>query len=503
MKFLPIAFLPLYLSTFLFGQSISVSKKTIDIGQVEAGTIFGTIVEIKNLSSGLLKIGLRPSCDCITAKPDKLDLKQDQEFKIKIKVDTTGYKGKFREKIYVQSNDPGNPYIPIDVRGYITSTGPQIPNYNRQNDRIINKNNKGITIPITFFDSAGCLFCIELKKSIIPKYEKQYAVMVELTEYQIDEPKNYEKLIALEQQLNKPLTKMPVILIGYNLIGGKHEILKNLPSLLEKYSGLGSKQVQMPSIEKAEQNSLSPIENLKIVPVVIAGLIDSVNPCAFATIIFFITYTSMVLKKQKSEVLLIGICFIIGVFITYFLIGIGLLKFILKIRGIELVSQIMYFLVGIFAFFLSYLYARDAIAIKRGTGIGSNTIKTKLPNVLRWKIYDVITKFTTFRYLILVAFLLGSIITAFELFCTGQIFLPTIMYITALPQYRINGIMYLLLYCLLFTTPLIVIFLLFYFGLSMDQLETFFREKIFIIKLLASALLLTLGIIIFTILFFV
>ncbi|MBI5574332.1 MAG: DUF1573 domain-containing protein [Elusimicrobia bacterium] len=467
--------------TFLYSQSISIDKKVIDFGTVKEKAVFTGELEIKNPSNKILSVGIRSSCVCIFVAPERVNLKQNQKIKIKIKVDTTGYNGNFNEKIFFQSNDPKNPYITIQVKGYILSK-------------------EKVTIPITVFDSAGCLFCIELRKNIIPAYQKKYAIKIELFEYSVDEPKNYSALVFLEKKSQKTLNKIPVIFIGDDLVGGKEEIKKQLPLLLEKYKKLGfCKKIEIP-IEKIPETK--PIEKLKILPVVFAGLIDSINPCAFATIIFLITYLSMILKKQKSEVLLTGICFIVGVFITYFLIGLGLFKFIQKISGIGIISKIMYFLIGGFAIFISYQNLRDAITIKKGIGIGDSSIKTKLPNVLRWKIYDVITKFTTFKYLLPVAFLIGSIITVLELFCTGQIYLPTIIYIIGLPEYRMSGIFYLLLYCFLFVLPLIFIFSLFYFGLNIDRLEAVFRQKIFIVKLLAAALLLTLGIIIFKIVFF-
>ncbi|MFH0947722.1 MAG: DUF1573 domain-containing protein [Elusimicrobiota bacterium] len=476
--------LPFYLSTFLFSQTIQLDKQIINFGKISEGTVFNSDVVIKNASEKVLEVGLRASCDCISITPERFGIKAKGKIEIKIKINTKGYKDNFNEKIFVQSNDSKNPYIAIDVKGYIITE-------------------KKITIPITVFDSDGCLFCIELRKNIIPAYQKKYGINIELDEYPIDEPKNYAALVFLEKKSGKTLNKIPVIFIGDDMLGGKEEIKKQLPLLLEKYIKLGpalrDKKVEVPAEKIPEAK---PVEKLKILPVVFAGLIDSVNPCAFATLIFFITYLSMILKKQKSEILLVGIFFIVGVFITYFLIGLGLFKFIQKISGIETVSKIMYFIIGGFAIFISYQNLRDAITIKKGTGIGSNSIKTKLPNALRWKIYDVITKFTTIKYLLPVAFLIGSAITILELFCTGQIYLPTIMYIIGLPEYRINGILYLLFYCFLFILPLIFIFSLFYFGLSMDRLETVYREKIFLMKLLTAALLLTLGILIFKIVFF-
>ncbi|MEW6556873.1 MAG: DUF1573 domain-containing protein [Elusimicrobiota bacterium] len=462
----------------LYSQTIQVDKKVIDFGTVKEKTVLNYTIEVKNISKNLLRVGIRPACDCISVSPDRVNLKQNQKAKIKVKIDTKGYKGDFNEKVFFQSNDPKNPYISIDINGYVSSA-------------------RKITIPITVFDSAGCLFCIELRKNILPNLEKKYGIKIELDEYSVDEPKNYAALVLLEKKSQKILNKIPVVFIGKDIIGGKEEIKKLLPKLLEKYTKQG--YAEKIDITTGEVQKAEIVKKLKLLPVISAGIIDSVNPCAFATIVFLITYLSMVLKKNRYTILLIGISFSVGVFVTYFLIGLGLFRFIQKINQIVIISKTMYFLLGISVFFLAYFHFRDALLIKKGTGLGEKTIKLKLPDKIRWRIYDIITKLTVLKYLIPVAFLIGAIITVLELFCTGQIYLPTIMYLAKL---HISGIFYLLLYCFLFVIPLVIIFSLFYFGLSMDWLEAFFRKKIFLIKICISCFFVIIGILIFIITFF-
>ncbi|OGS46062.1 MAG: hypothetical protein A2539_03495 [Elusimicrobia bacterium RIFOXYD2_FULL_34_15] len=475
------AFLFVIFSTNLFCQAIKLNKKIIDFGQVTQGKLLSYEIELKNTSVNVLKVGLRPSCDCISVSPERFDISPKNKKTIKISIDTKGYLKDFTKNVFVQSNDPKNPYIPINIKGYILAT-------------------KELTIPITIFDSAGCLFCIELRKTAIPSYEKKYGIKIDVSEYSIDESRNYAALVTLEKQFGKTMTKVPVLFIGNDVVGGKKDIIELLPILLEKYIKIGKVEpVKMPF---DDMNQKVNIKNLKILPVVAAGLIDSVNPCAFATIIFFITYLSMVLKKKRIEVLFVGMSFILGVFITYFLIGIGLFKFIQKINQIIIISKIMYFFIGILVLFLAFRHLYEAIAIKKGIGMGDNVIKLKLPNFLRWKIYDVITKLSTFKYLTLIAFVIGAIITVLELFCTGQVYLPTIIYMVGTPEYKKSGILYLLFYCILFVIPLIIIFSIFYFGANMEKLEQVFRDKIFHIKIVMFLFFLTLGILILRFIFF-
>ncbi|MBN1582121.1 MAG: hypothetical protein JXA89_15565 [Anaerolineae bacterium] len=55
--------------------------------------------------------------------------------------------------------------------------------------------------------------------------------------------------------------------------------------------------------------------------VIVPGLIDGINPCAFATIIFFVSYLSIV-RRRGQEILMVGIAFTLAVFLAYLGFGI-------------------------------------------------------------------------------------------------------------------------------------------------------------------------------------
>ena len=63
------------------------------------------------------------------------------------------------------------------------------------------------------------------------------------------------------------------------------------------------------------------LSNLTLPAVLGAATVDAVNPCAFAGIIFLVSYMSFVLKKSKAEVLNFGLGYSAGVCIFYFLSG--------------------------------------------------------------------------------------------------------------------------------------------------------------------------------------
>ena len=59
--------------------------------------------------------------------------------------------------------------------------------------------------------------------------------------------------------------------------------------------------------------------------VAVAALIDSINPCAFSILVLTIAFL-MSIGKIRSSVLAIGSAYILGIFIVYLVIGLGLLQ---------------------------------------------------------------------------------------------------------------------------------------------------------------------------------
>lgn len=58
--------------------------------------------------------------------------------------------------------------------------------------------------------------------------------------------------------------------------------------------------------------------------VVVTGLLDSVNPCAFAVILLLVAFL-FTLRKSRGRILQLGFVYIVMIFLVYFAIGLGLL----------------------------------------------------------------------------------------------------------------------------------------------------------------------------------
>ena len=140
--------------------------------------------------------------------------------------------------------------------------------------------------------------------------------------------------------------------------------LESFQKLVAKYEGKGAsppwEKVTKEALEKGEKNIIERFKRWSLSAVLIAGLIDGINPCAFATIIFLVSYLTFAGKKAK-EILIYGTVFTSGVFIAYLLVGMGLMAFLHQLSAFPLVSKGVYLFIALFALSLGLISLYDYV----------------------------------------------------------------------------------------------------------------------------------------------
>lgn len=66
-------------------------------------------------------------------------------------------------------------------------------------------------------------------------------------------------------------------------------------------------------------------DNLTLPIIIAAAALDSINPCVFGVLIFLIAFMTKVFKSHQ-KMLLFGLLYSAIVYITYLLLGFGILK---------------------------------------------------------------------------------------------------------------------------------------------------------------------------------
>ncbi|MDD5044260.1 MAG: DUF1573 domain-containing protein [Candidatus Omnitrophica bacterium] len=232
-----------------------------------------------------------------------------------------------------------------------------------------------------------------------------------------------------------------------------------------------------------------------------ASLADSINPCAFTVIVFFISFLSFS-GYDKQAMIAVGCTFILAVFISYFLIGLGIFHFLKQLAIFQVLAKVVYLITALLALGLGLYSAYDAWIYHRTKD--AEKVVLKLPGAIKSRIQGVIRDKVDIRLdkkerrrhlwaLLVSALSCGFIVSILEFVCTGQLYLPTIVYILGVPALRLKALLYLFLYNIVFILPLLVILYLGVLGMTSQQFSAFFRKRLALVKLLTAVLFFALG----------
>ena len=215
-----------------------------------------------------------------------------------------------------------------------------------------------------------------------------------------------------------------------------------------------------------------------------AGLLDGVNPCAFATIIFLLSYLQLT-RRGPREILAVGGAFVSGIFLAYFLLGLGLVEVVAKLSLLRRFGVALNWGMAAFVAGVALLNVWDGVQCLRGR-MGDMVLQ--LPKVLKSRIHDVVSHSSRHRHFVAAAFVAGLLIAVLELACTGQVYAPTMLYMLKTGQGRMGAVAYLALYNVAFIVPLLIVFALAYGGLRSERLTAWLRQQAAFVKF-ATALL--------------
>jgi len=192
--------------------------------------------------------------------------------------------------------------------------------------------------------------------------------------------------------------------------------------------------------------------------------------------------------------LVIGSAFTLAIFLTYFLIGCGIFSFLKYLERYAFLSLVLIWLIAGFAIILGGISLIDYFKVRRNQ---HQDIHLQLPGVLKKYIHRTIRlTMHTYAYA-LTAFVAGVIISVLELACTGQVYLPTISFVTSQPGLRQAGLVFLALYNLMFILPLVIVFILAYRGATSARLAEWSKRHLATVKLGTAILFIGMGILLF------
>jgi len=219
-------------------------------------------------------------------------------------------------------------------------------------------------------------------------------------------------------------------------------------------------------------------------------LIDGINPCAFATIVFFISYLTL-LERKKQEILMVGLSFTLAVFLSYLAFGMLLREVFAGLVDLvgPVLRPILNITIALVCLVLAILSLDDYRKARQGR---VKDMALRLPDRLRRWVNAVVRKSMNARTFVLASFVAGVVVSFIELACTGQVYVPIIQGLTN-PAYRAQSTLALIVYCLAFITPLVAVFVASYTGTNSRQLSALLQRHTATVKLATALVFLGIG----------
>jgi hypothetical protein len=353
----------------------------------------------------------------------------------------------------------------------------------------------GKIIYAAFFYTPGCLECEEMKAEL-EQWAPQFPdLRIRTFNLMRQENKKLDEALSQIYKIPEPKRLVSnVLFLGEEVLWADDLSHESFEKMISKYQGKGAappwEKVHHETLEKVEKNIVERFKAWSLSAILIAGLIDGINPCAFATIIFLVSYLTF-MGKKSTEILLYGITFTLGVFIAYLLAGMGLMAFFRVLNGFPLIAQGVHYLIILFALSLGLISFYDYILFRRGQ---MAKWKLQLPTVMKKKIHGIIREqVRSSKGGLLATFAVGFVIAGCQVICTAQVYLPTIGYIMTIPQLKIHALFNLFLYNIMFIIPLVGVFVATFFGITSEKMALVSKKHTGQVKLLTEILFVALA----------
>jgi len=326
-----------------------------------------------------------------------------------------------------------------------------------------------------YFYGDGCVHCANVKLYLVALTNKYPNVnLLQLEVYH--NATNQDLFVRFQQAYGIGNSGVPTLFMSDRALIGEIQIRDNAELVILQLLQHPAPVTPVPSPLVQDRGCPAPVTSFTLPLVVTCALIDSVNPCAFAVLIFLLL--SIITLESRRRVLAVGGAYIAAVFIFYLLSGIGLFSFVQQFG----VSQILFRAAALLAIILGLVNVIDVIRKNEGFILA---IPASKKGVIEQYIRDASLPG---------ALILGILVGIFELPCTGGIYLAILGLMSTTFTFS-EGLPYLILYNFIFVLPLIAILLIVSFGFSPETVNSWRAENRRILRLGIGLAMIAIGVV--------
>ncbi|VVB97192.1 Thiol:disulfide interchange protein DsbD [uncultured archaeon] len=329
----------------------------------------------------------------------------------------------------------------------------------------------GNAVTVEYFYIPGCSKC-EKATPVIEAVIKTYGERVNFIEYNANEEGR-----GLAIKYGIPGTPSVVIngdkdrLISYENYNGD---TAKLELLLREAIDNASTAPRAANISSGKAIQLS------VPSVLVVGFLAGFNPCLLA-ILAFIASVTLATTGRRRNVLLIVIVFSLGIFTTYLIVGIGILRIFEQSPSLQVtIRNILAILIA----FLGLWHVYDAYHLRKNT---ESTFYTP-------KAFIRLTESITKKVSLPASFFMGALFSLIKAPCVGAV------YFVILDMVRSGkgaGYVYLAAYNFGVVLPVLVLGAAIAFGLNPEKVEKFRKERRSALRFITGVTLLVIAILMF------
>ncbi|MFA5184426.1 MAG: cytochrome c biogenesis protein CcdA [Patescibacteria group bacterium] len=206
-----------------------------------------------------------------------------------------------------------------------------------------------------------------------------------------------------------------------------------------------------------------------------AALVDSINPCEFAVLLILIA--TILASGNKKRALLSGLAYSASIFISYFLMGLGLYSVVSSLGTPTIFMKI----IGGIAILIGLFNVKDYFWYGK-------VFLMEVPLSWRPRLKSLVKSITG----PLSAFLIGFLVSLFLLPCTSGPYI-VILGMLGHSETFMKAVWLLLLYNLIFILPMIIISIGMYFGMNVEKAEETRNKNLRILHLIAGVIMVIMG----------
>jgi len=346
---------------------------------------------------------------------------------------------------------------------------------------------------VDFYYVPGCEQCRQIGENMLSQINELFSARVNIRKHDLYDPVEYAGMLKARAALNIAREDDVFFIVGgQTYIGGLKDIRANLIPAVEEQlcadlrrlpdgtadaehpaaiaEGISQQGGNVPSGVVA---GLSPYS---FAVLLLAGLVDGVNPCAFATIVFLVS-SLLVGGGRRENLLAIGLGFCSSVYLTYFLLGLGFFHvFRLSFMRAWLGDIVNWLLIAVLLL-MAFISFRDARIFRR-TG-RQDKVVLKLPGALGRLLHDIVRSNLPRKHYFAGSFILGCMVTVVESVCTGQLYLPALAFLARFSPLKLQAFAGLALYNFMFILPLITVFFIALHGATYPVLVAWSKKEFF------------------------